>query len=80
MKRQKSSRTSDRLSGNQEAYEEIQNFLEALDSYPESFARTGVSFEDHHRALIPVKRNGFGRARQNGATRGKAEPAQFPTL
>lgn len=69
------------MRGNQEAYREMQNFLEALDSYPESFTRNpGVSFEEHHRALIPAKRSVFGRARQNGATRRKAEAAQFPTL
>ena len=67
MKRQKSSRRSDRVSGNEEAHQEIQNFLKALDSYPERFARNpGVSFAEHHRALAPVKRSGFGRARQNG--------------
>lgn len=67
MKRKKSSRRSERVSGNQEAHQEIQNFLQALASYPERFAqKPGVSFEEHHRTLMPVERNGFGRARQNG--------------
>ena len=68
MKRKKSSHESDRVSGNQKAHQEIQNFLKALDSYPERFARNpGVSFAEHHSASIPIKRNGFSRARRNGS-------------
>jgi hypothetical protein len=45
MKRKKSSRRSEGVSGNQDAHQEIRNFLRALASYPERFARKpGVSF------------------------------------
>ena len=64
MKRKKSFRRSDRVSrservsGNEEACLEIQSFLEALNSYPESFARNpGVSFEQHHSGFRPVGRH-----------------------
>ena len=67
IKRKKSSRRGQGVTGNQEAHQEIQNFLQALESYPESFTRNpGGSFEEHHRALMPVKRNGFGHARRSG--------------
>ena len=58
MKRKKSFRRSDRVSGNEEACLEIQSFLKALNSYPESFARNPrVSFEQHHSGFRPVGRN-----------------------
>lgn len=72
MERKKSSRGSDRVSnndrvsGNEGAYLEIQNFLKALDSYPECFAqKPGVSFEQHQRDFASVKRSRFGRAREH---------------
>ena len=56
------------MRANQEAHQEMQNFLKALDSYPERFARNpGVSFAEHHSSLMPVKRNGFSRAGRNGS-------------
>ena len=71
--RNQPSRRSDRITGNEQAYFEIQKFLKALDSYSEHFAQNpGVSFEEHHNALIPVKRNGIGRAKQNGANARKS--------
>jgi hypothetical protein len=67
MKRKRSSRGSERVSSNEEARVEMQSFLEALNSYPERFARNpGVSFAQHHSSLIPVERNGSDRAKQGG--------------
>ena len=61
------------MSGNQEAHQEIQNFLQALASYPKRFARKpGVSFAEHHRASMPVKRNGSGRPMRNGSNARKS--------
>lgn len=64
MKRKASARTSDRvtsgegLRGNEGACLEIRSFLKALDTYAERFARKpGISFEQHHGASMPVKRN-----------------------
>ena len=60
--------SSDCVSGNEEAFLEIQNFLKALGSYPERFARNPeVSFEQHYRTLMAVKRHGFGPVRRNGS-------------
>ena len=74
MKRNKSSRgsdrvnRSDRVSGNEEASLEIQGFLKALDSYPECFARNpGVSFEQHQSGLMAVGRKGSDWAKQRGS-------------
>ena len=67
MKRNKSSRRSDRVIGNEEARVEMKSFLEALDSYPECFARNpGVSFEQHRIGFMPVGRNGAGRTQRHG--------------
>lgn len=73
MKRKKFSRridrvsSNDRVSGNEEAYLEIQNFLKALDSYPECFAQNpGVSFEQHHSCIMSVGCHQSGQSRQNG--------------
>jgi len=72
MKRKKSSRGSDRVSnndrvsGNEDAYLEIQNFLKALDSYPKCFAqKPGVSFEQHQRDFTSAKRTRTGGARDH---------------
>jgi hypothetical protein len=65
MKRSKSLRRSDRVVGNEEARVEMQSFLEALDSYPESFARDpGISFEQHCSSLMTFARDGSGPATQ----------------
>lgn len=62
MKRNKSSKGRYCASGNEEAYLEIQNFMQALRSYPRRFARTpGVSFEQHHGGRRPMKGNGGSR-------------------
>jgi hypothetical protein len=43
--------------GNQQVREEIESFLRALNSYPESFSRhPGISFEQHH-SLIASEKN-----------------------
>lgn len=58
----------DRVIGNEKARIEIQNFLKALDSYSESFARNPrVSFVQHRSGLMTVRRSGSGRAKQHGA-------------
>lgn len=55
---------SERVSDNEEACLEIRNFLKAVDSYAERFARNPkVSFEQHHSAFMPVKRRGSRRSR-----------------
>ena len=57
-----------RVIGNEKARMEIQNFLKALDSYSESFARNPrVSFVQHRSGLMTVRRRGSGRAKQRGA-------------
>jgi hypothetical protein len=57
---------NDRVSGNEDAYLEIQNFLKALDSYPKCFAqKPGVSFEEHQRDFTPLKRSRSGSAREH---------------
>jgi hypothetical protein len=71
MKRRKSFRRSDRVVGNEEALVEMQSFLDALDSYPECFARDpGVSFEQHCSSLMAFARDESGSATQQaGAAR-----------
>jgi hypothetical protein len=65
MKRNKVFRRSDRVVGNEEARVEMQSFLEALDSYPECFARNpGVSFEQHCSSLMTFARDESGLATQ----------------
>jgi hypothetical protein len=42
-----------RLSGNEQVRREIQSFLQALDSYPDRFARNpGITFEEHRSGLV----------------------------
>lgn len=63
---------SERVRGNEKASLEIQKFLKALDSYPRRFARDpGVSFAQHHRSLLPVRRNGSSRATRHNCDAGK---------
>jgi hypothetical protein len=66
IKRNRSPKGRDRVSGNEEAYLEIQNFIKALNSYPACFARTpGVSFDQHQSGLAAIKSNESSRAKQN---------------
>jgi hypothetical protein len=69
MKGKNSPRKSDRVNGNKGARVEMQSFLEALDSYPECFARNPeVSFEQHRSSLTEWVRNGAGRTKRRGAS------------
>jgi hypothetical protein len=46
---------------------EIQNFLRALNSYPDYFSKhPGVSFEKHHSRIVEAAKNTARRAESNG--------------
>jgi hypothetical protein len=50
------------MSWNEQVRIEIQTFLQALNSYPDRFARNpGISFEEHCSSLIPVAKTDSSR-------------------
>jgi hypothetical protein len=55
-KRRKTRVRGESTLGNQQVLEEIESFLRALSSYPESFSRhPGISFEQHHSLIASAK-------------------------